>query len=121
MQLCIAQLPSEDVNNLTSMLKERGLLALAVAEDPAETPNKTSKAGPYDNPRTSPREIAKLSNPALTANLARSVHFLEGVVKNNENSGDGSLDETIPGNPEALRDASLPPLKDTIVDNQTPR
>ena len=29
------------------------------------------------------------------AKLASSVRFLEGVVKNNENSGDGSLDRTI--------------------------
>ena len=57
-------------------------------------------------PQKTPREIAKLANPALVARLANSVSILQDAVKN---GGDGSLEETLPGDPEALRGLSNPP------------
>ena len=50
--------------------------------------------------------ISHTSTPALVARLANSVHILEEAVKN---GGDGSLEETLPGDPEALRGPSPPP------------
>ena len=64
------QLSSEDMTDLTDMLKKRGLLAVAAAQ----------KAS---------REIAKLANPALIARLANSVHFLEEAVKHLARTYDG--------------------------------
>ena len=114
------QLSSEDITDLTDMLKQCGLLAVAAAEEAGETPSKKARAGPYSNPKKSPREIAKLANPALIARLASSVHFLEEAVKS---GGDGSLEDTIPGDPEALREPLAPPPanpKDTVKDTETP-
>ena len=60
----------------------------------------------FTNPRKTPREIAKLANPGLVARLANSVHILEEAVKS---GGDGSLPDTVPGDPEALRGLPPPP------------
>ena len=98
------QLSSEDLADLTDMLKQCGLLAVAACEDASEAQAKKARTGPYDNPRKTRREIAKLANPALVARSANSVHILEEAVKS---GGDGSLDETVPGDPVALR--GLPP------------
>ena len=71
-------------------------------------------------PAKLPQEIAKLANPGLVARLANSVHFLEEAVKS---GGDGSLEDTIPGDPEALREPLAPPLanpKDTVKDTEAP-
>ena len=99
------QLSSEDISDLTDMLKQCGLLAVAACEDASEAQAKKARVGPYDNPRKTPREIAKLANPALVARLANSVHILQDAVKS---GGDGSLEETQPGDPEALRGLSPP-------------
>ena len=115
------QLSSEDITDLTDMLKQCGLLAVAAAEEAGEPPSKKARAGPHSNPKKSPREIAKLANPALIARLASSVHFLEEAVKS---GGDGSLEDTIPGDPEALREPLAPPPanpKDTVKDTETPQ
>ena len=100
------QLSSEDINDLTDMLKQCGLLAMAACEDASEANAKKARTGPYGCPKKTPREIAKLANPALVARLANSVNILQDAVKS---GGDGSLDETIPGDPEALRGLSPPP------------
>ena len=100
------QLSSDDISDLTDMLKQCGLLAVAACEDASEAQAKKARVGPYDNPRKTPREIAKLANPALVARLANSVHILQDAVKS---GGDGSLEETQPGDPEALRGLSNPP------------
>ena len=100
------QLSSEDINDLTDMLKQCGLLAMAACEDASEAHAKKARTGPYGCPKKTPREIAKLANPALVARLANSVNILQDAVKS---GGDGSLDETIPGDPEALRGLSTPP------------
>ena len=73
---------------------------------PRRMPNLKARTGPYNCPQKTPREIAKLANPALVARLANSVNILQDAVKS---GGDGSLDETIPGDPEALRGLSPPP------------
>ena len=99
------QLSSEDISDLTDMLKQCGLLAVAACEDASEAQAKKARVGPYDNPRKTPREIAKLANPALVARLANSMHILQDAVKS---GGDGSLEETQPGDPEALRGLSPP-------------
>ena len=116
------QLSSEDITSLTDMLKQCGLLAVAAVEDASEAPAKKARAGPYENPEKTPRQIAKLAKPALVARLAKSVHFLEEAVKN---GGDGSLDETMPGDLEPLCQPHLPSipketLKDTVNDTETP-
>ena len=100
------QLSSDDISDLTDMLKQCGLLAVAACEDASEAQAKKARVGPYDNPKKTPREIAKLANPALVARLANSVHILQDAVKS---GGDGSLEETQPGDPEALRGLSNPP------------
>ena len=100
------QLSSEDINDLTDMLKQCGLLAMAACEDASEANAKKARTGPYGCPKKTPREIAKLANPALVARLANSVNILQDAVKS---GGDGSLDETIFGDPEALRGLSPPP------------
>ena len=79
---------SEDITDLTDMLKQRGLLAVAAVDDASEAQAKKARTGPYNNPKKTPREIAKLANPALVARWANSVHILEEAVKN---GGDGSL------------------------------
>ena len=94
------------MTGLADMLKQCGLLAVAACEDASEAQAKKARTGPYDNPRKTPREIAKLANPALVARLANSVRILEEGVKS---GGDGSLEETLPGDPEALRGLSPPP------------
>ena len=76
------QLSSEDLTDLTGMLKQCGLLAVAACEDASEAQAKKARTGPYTNPRKTPREIAKLANPALVARLANSVRILEEAVKN---------------------------------------
>ena len=85
------QLSSEDINDLTDMLKQCGLLAMAACEDASEAHAKKARTGPYNCPQKTPREIAKLAlpNPALVARLANSVNILQEAVKN---GGDGSLD-----------------------------
>ena len=100
------QLSSEDITDLTDVLKQCGLLAVAACEDASEAQAKKARKGPYDNPRKTPREIAKLANPALVARLANSVHILEEAVKS---GGDGSLEDTSIGDLEALRGLSPPP------------
>ena len=100
------QLSSDDIADLTDMLQQCGLLAVAACEDASEAQAKKARVGPYDNPKKTPREIAKLANPALVARLANSVHILQDAVKS---GGDGSLPETLPGDPEALRGLSNPP------------
>ena len=100
------QLSSEDINDLTDMLQQCGLLAMAACEDASEAQAKKARTGPYACPKKTPREIAKLANPALVARLANSVNILQDAVKN---GGDGSLEETQPGDPEALRGLSNPP------------
>ena len=100
------QLSSDDIADLTDMLQQCGLLAVAACEDASEAQAKKARVGPYDNPKKTPREIAKLANPALVARLANSVHILQDAVKS---GGDGSLEATQPGDPEALRGLSNPP------------
>ena len=102
------QLFSEDMTDLTDMLKQCGLPAVTAAEDASEAPAKRARAGPCDNPKKTPREIAKLANPALIARLANSVYFLEEAASL-KNGGDGSLANTIPVDPELLRERSAPP------------
>ena len=99
------QLSSEDIGDLTDMLKQCGLLAMAACEDASEAQAKKARTGPYGCPRKTPRQIAKLANPALVARLANSVNILQDAVKS---GGDGSLPETVPGDPEALRGLSPP-------------
>ena len=110
------QLSSDDISDLTDMLKQCGLLAVAACEDASEAQAKKARVGPYDNPKKTPREIAKLANPALVARLANSVHILQDAVKS---GGDGSLEETQPGDPEALRGLSNPPPPNPVLP-QTP-
>ena len=94
------QLSSEDLADLTDMLKQCGLLAVAACEDASEARAKKARTGAlYDNPRKTPREIAKLANPALVTRLANSVRVLEEAVKC---GGDGSLEETLPGDPDPV-------------------
>ena len=82
-----------------------------------EAQTKKARVGPYDNPRKTPREIAKLANPALVARLANSVHILQDAVKS---GGDGSLEETQPGDPEPLRGLSPPPPRPNPAAPVTP-
>ena len=110
------QLSSDDIADLTDMLQQCGLLAVAACEDASEAQAKKARVGPYDNPKKTPREIAKLANPALVARLANSVHILQDAVKS---GGDGSLEETQPGDPEALRGLSNPPPPNPVTP-QTP-
>ena len=110
------QLSSDDIADLTDMLQQCGLLAVAACEDASEAQAKKARVGPYDNPKKTPREIAKLANPALVARLANSVHILQDAVKS---GGDGSLPETLPGDPEALRGLSNPPPPNPVTP-QTP-
>ena len=110
------QLSSDDIADLTDMLQQCGLLAVAACEDASEAQAKKARVGPYDNPKKTPREIAKLANPALVARLANSVHILQDAVKS---GGDGSLPETQPGDPEALRGLSNPPPPNPVTP-QTP-
>ena len=98
------QLSSEDMTDLTDMLKQCGLLAQAACEDASEAHAKKARKGPYDTPHKTPGRL--LANPALVARLANSVHILEAAVKS---GGDGSLDETLSGDPAALRGLSPPP------------
>ena len=111
------QLSSDDIADLTDMLQQCGLLAVAACEDASEAQAKKARVGPYDNPKKTPREIAKLANPALVARLANSVHILQDAVKS---GGDGSLPETLPGDPEALRGLSNPPPPNPVTPQPPP-
>ena len=111
------QLSSDDIADLTDMLQQCGLLAVAACEDASEAQAKKARVGPYDNPKKTPREIAKLANPALVARLANSVHILQDAVKS---GGDGSLPETVPGDPEALRGLSNPPPPNPVTPQPPP-
>ena len=111
------QLSSDDISDLTDMLKQCGLLAVAACEDASEAQAKKARVGPYDNPKKTPREIAKLANPALVARLANSVHILQDAVKS---GGDGSLEESQPGDPEALRGLSNPPPPNPVLPQPPP-
>ena len=51
------QLSSEDLTDLTDMLKQCGLLAVAACEDASEVQAKKARTGPYDNPRKTPRRL----------------------------------------------------------------
>ena len=111
------QLSSDDIADLTDMLQQCGLLAVAACEDASEAQAKKARVGPYDNPKKTPREIAKLANPALVARLANSVHILQDAVKS---GGDGSLPDTVPGDPEALRGLSNPPPPNPVTPQPPP-
>ena len=102
------QLSSDDVSDLTDMLKQCGLLAVAACEDASEAQAKKARVGPYDNPAKLPGRLRSWQTQPgkLVARLANSVHILQDAVKS---GGDGSLEETQPGDPEALRGLSNPP------------
>ena len=51
------QLSSEDISDLTDMLKQCGLLAVAACEDASEAQAKKARVGPYDNPRKLPGRL----------------------------------------------------------------
>ena len=56
------QLSSENINDLTDMLKQCGLLATAACEDASEAHAKKARTGPYNCPQKTPREIPNKSS-----------------------------------------------------------
>ena len=69
------QLSSEDINDLTDMLKQRGLLATAACEDASEAHAKKARTGPYNSTENSPGDC-KMSESSFGGKIGKTASTL---------------------------------------------
>ena len=100
------QLSSEDITDLTDMLKQCGLLAVRPSKMPPRHRPKGQNGTLRQRQENSPGDC-KARQPSVSGPFGNSVYILEEAVKS---GGDGSLDDTIAGDPRALPTPPLPCL-----------